>query len=172
MNEYIKQAEDFLTATNTIMSVEFLKNDYHFNGDEHKRDIYNVTFKRGDRSFTVVFGQSVMDSARLVHTTTGNEFSIGGGCIKGKLKILNVEKYKKSVGKELIEVAGVPPTAYNVLTCLQKYEVGTFEDFCSEFGYDTDSRSAKKTYKAVCKEFEDVQKIWTDEEIEMLQDIS
>ena len=54
------------------------------------------------------------------------------------------------------------PTMYDVLTCLQKYDVGDFEDFCSEFGYDTDSRKAEKTYKAVCKEFKAVDRLFND----------
>jgi hypothetical protein len=56
----------------------------------------------------------------------------------------------------------IPPTAYDVLTCLQKYDVGSFEDFCSEFGYDIDSRKAEKIYKAVLKEFENVDRLFSD----------
>ena len=47
------------------------------------------------------------------------------------------------------------PSIYTVLACIQKYYPGTFEDFCDEFGYDTDSRQAEKTYQAVKKEYED-----------------
>jgi len=63
------------------------------------------------------------------------------------------------------------PTAYDLLACLTKYDVGTFENFCGDFGYDTDSRSAERTYKAVCKEWEKVSKFFTAEEIEQLQEI-
>ncbi len=63
------------------------------------------------------------------------------------------------------------PTAYDVLACLTKYDPSTFEDFCSEFGYDVDSRKAEKVYDAVCKEWANVQKIWSDKEIEALQEI-
>lgn len=64
-----------------------------------------------------------------------------------------------------------PPTEYDVLTCLTKYDVGDFEEFCDEFGYDTDSRSAERTYKAVLDEWLNVQRLWTNEEIELLQEI-
>lgn len=63
------------------------------------------------------------------------------------------------------------PTAYDMLACLQKYDVGYFEDFCSDFGYDTDSRTAERIYKAVCKEWEKVSRFFTSDEIEQLQEI-
>ena len=63
------------------------------------------------------------------------------------------------------------PTMYDVLTCLQKYEIGTFEEFCGDFGYDEDSRSAEKTYKAVSKEYEAMSRMFTESELEQLQEI-
>lgn len=45
-----------------------------------------------------------------------------------------------------------PPTAADVLSSLcsdaRSADRVTFEDWCSEFGYDTDSRRAEKTYLA------------------------
>ena len=67
---------------------------------------------------------------------------------------------------------GEAPTAYDVLACLQKYDVGSFEDFCWEFGYNVDSRQAEKTYKAVCKEYEKLCTIFSDEEMELMRDIN
>ena len=46
------------------------------------------------------------------------------------------------------------PHIYDVLACVQKVDPGTFEDFCADFGYDTDSRKALATYEAVKKEYE------------------
>lgn len=66
----------------------------------------------------------------------------------------------------------VKPNEYDILACLEKYYVGDFEDFCNSFGYDEDSRRAYKAYKAVCKEYSNVCKIWSDEEIELLQEIN
>lgn len=63
------------------------------------------------------------------------------------------------------------PNAYDVLAVITKYEIGNFEDFCSEFGYDTDSRSAFKTYKAVMKEWKNVEKLFTPDQLEQLQEI-
>jgi hypothetical protein len=63
------------------------------------------------------------------------------------------------------------PTMYDVLTCLQKYDVGTFEDFCGEYGYDNDSRRAEKIYKAVCKEYQGMQRLFTESELNLLSEI-
>lgn len=171
MNTYEKQATDFLEKTGTTMSVEFKENGKHFEDDKDNRDIYNVKFKRGNRSFTIQFGQSLVNSTKIVDTKTGNEFTTNGGRLKGNLKIEDMNKYRRVLGRELKEVKGTPPAAYDVLACLQKYDVGSFEDFCSEFGYDTDSRKSLKTYKAVVKEYDNVCKIWNDTEIEDLQEI-
>lgn len=66
---------------------------------------------------------------------------------------------------------GEIPSAYDLLSCIQKYDVGAFEDFCSEFGYDTDSRKAEQTYQAVLKEWKKVSRFFTEMELEELQAI-
>jgi hypothetical protein len=57
---------------------------------------------------------------------------------------------------------GIRPTVYDVLACLQKYEVGTFEDFCSEFGYDMWKKESHKIYKAVKREYDSVERLFGD----------
>lgn len=62
------------------------------------------------------------------------------------------------------------PRAHELLYCLQKSDPGSFENFCRDFGYDTDSRKAERTYKAVCKEWQNVDKLWHDV-LDKLQEI-
>lgn len=64
------------------------------------------------------------------------------------------------------------PNNYDILACLQKYDAGSFEEFCGEFGYNIDSSRAEKTYKAVCKEYEKLCTIFSDEEMELMRDIN
>lgn len=54
------------------------------------------------------------------------------------------------------------PSSYDLLACLTKYDPGTFEDFCDEFGYDIDSKKAEKTYKAEIKEYEGLYRVFGD----------
>ena len=71
----------------------------------------------------------------------------------------------------------IEPTEYDILACLEKYDVGTFCDFCNEFGYseyDEDgylNRKNKQLYNAVKKEYESLCRIFTDEQMEMLREI-
>ena len=64
------------------------------------------------------------------------------------------------------------PNSYDVLACLTKYDPGNFENFCSDFGYDTDSKKAEKTYLAVKDEYLNVTRLFTDSEIEILNEIN
>ena len=60
---------------------------------------------------------------------------------------------------------------YDVLACIQKHDVGTLADFCSEMGYDEDSKRAEQIYVAVCKEYQKTRKFFTAAELEALQEI-
>lgn len=68
--------------------------------------------------------------------------------------------------------ANKPPTAYDILACITKSDPGTFKDFCSDFGYDSDSRKAFQTYQDVCAEWQDVRAFFTDKQLEELQEIN
>jgi len=133
MNEYDKQAKDFLKATGTEFKAKFLKYGSHFVGETDKRDIYEITLKRGTREFKFKFGQSLSNS-------DGN--------------------------------GGNPPKPYDVLAGLTCYDPDTFKEFCYSYGYDEDSRKAEKVYKAVCEEYDNLKMLYSDEEIEMLQEIN
>jgi hypothetical protein len=129
---YNKQAKELLSSLGVKFSANFIEYGKHFSDDKECRDIFNITFSRNGKKFSLRFGQSLNDST-------------GAGTNK--------------------------PTEYDVLSCIQKYDVGSFQDFCYEFGYDIDSRTAEKTYKAVLKEYDKVSCFFTDSEIEQLQEI-
>ena len=134
--DYDKQAKDFLNKTQTTFKATYLKHGVHFVGDKDKRDIYEITLKRGNREYSFKFGQSINKS----HSTE--------------------KRYREQ------------PSEYDVLACLTKYDPESFKEFCSAFGFDEDSRKAERTYKAVCEEWLNIQKLWTDAEIELLQEIN
>lgn len=59
-----------------------------------------------------------------------------------------------------------PPTAYDILSCLQKYDVGSIDDFVSEYGYEVhkwaDVKRIEKTYEAVKNEAVTVMLLFKD----------
>ena len=66
---------------------------------------------------------------------------------------------------------GLKPNEYDVLACLQKYDVGTYENFLSEFGYDPYDKHSKEIYKGCVSEYERLCRVFTDEQMEELREI-
>lgn len=170
-NDYTAMGDLFLADTKTDMGIRFLKTAKHFDDDVCPRDIYQITIKRGERSFSFNFGQSLTESTKYKDETT-KELILLDGKFENQNKKLYPEKFKDYVNDFCVKIKGVPPTAYDILSCLTKYDVGTFEDFCCDYGYDIDSRKAEKIYNAVLEEWSNVQRIWTDAEIEALREIN
>ena len=188
MEEYTKQVTDFLQSTNTTIKSVYQGHKEHFEGDKEKRAVFKVTISRPNRKPMVFdFGESIADSYKfrvshkngggfLTHPIEGHymegidlfkqfntDLLIMEGVIRGE--VLG-RTYEVRLGKDA-------PEAYSILSCLTKSEVGSFEDFCSDFGYDEDSMKANKTYLAVTKEYANLRKLgYSDSEMEQLQDIA
>ena len=127
-SEYTKQANDFLESAGATFETKFLYHGPYFDEDKENRDVYEITLKRGDKSYSFKFGQSV------------------------------AAKNKK-------------PTAYDVLAGITKRDPETFEDFCANYGYNTDSRTDEKIYIAVVKEWVNINRMFGDV-LEQLQEIA
>ena len=135
MNEYVKQAKDFLESCNAKMKIEYICEDKNkLWNDNVYRNIYRARIKTPLGVMAVTFWDSV-------YNTENN----------------------------------IKPTEYDILACLQKYELGSFEDFASEFGYDIEDPdrrwSAKEIYKAACREYQKVYSCFTLEQIEAMREI-
>jgi hypothetical protein len=156
---YEQQGIDFLSKTGTTMTVKFNRQGKYFDDDKNERDIYDITLKRGTRSYTFTFGQSLNCSGRFIKN---------GKPENGIKQVYQFDIYHEWAKNKNFKV----PTAYDVLACLQKSDVGTFEDFCNEFGYDTDSRKAGKTYQAVLSEYTQLKTLFTDTELQDMQEIA
>lgn len=65
----------------------------------------------------------------------------------------------------------IQPCSYDVLSCLSFTCPDTFKDFCSEYGYDEDSRKAETTFCAVQHQAKMLQTLFNDTELEMLGEI-
>lgn len=177
--DYNKQANDFLSKTGATMKINFSHNGKHFDDDKQNRDIYEITISKGKRAHTFNFGQSIAKSGLRLQMGK-KEIFIQLPDSHKHLMLKRNETALRYWIKYHIESNILPfdkiiypeqPTPYDVLACLQKYDVGSFEDFCNDFGYDTDSRNAEKTYKAVCNEYKNLCRIFTDDEMVLMREI-
>lgn len=173
---YEKQATDFLEKTGCTMEIKFKENRRYFPNDKETRDVYDIKITRGNRAWSFEFGNSIADS-EFVAVYGKSRYKIPS---EMRTKTLHeIKRYARfnlqpdfgrvAAGKIIMPKA---PTEYSVLSCLTKYDPGSFEYFCGEFGYDSDSRSAERVYESVEKEWMNVCRIWNDSEIEELQEIS
>ena len=163
---YDIQAEKFLDKTKTEFKTVFLKHDKYFDDDKETRDIYEITLKRGEREYKFKFGQSITNSGRYSIFTGNSVIKTNDNNERNRLK----QKY--SLGEGKINEEQEEPSPYDVLCCLTKYEPGTFENFCSDFGYDTDSRKAEKIYKSVVEEYNNLKVLYSDKELEEMSEIN
>ena len=146
MSEYTNQAKKFLEDCNAEMQFMYLGTEVNKDWNEtRKRDTYMVNIRTPLGNMQVKFYDS----------------------IKNTLK--NKERHLSGL-KEKIQI-----TEYGVLSCLQKYDVGEIEDFMYEFGYEIkergDFKRIQNIYNAVVKEYEDVCRCFTPEQIEKMQEI-
>ena len=65
INEYEKEAEEFLVKVGAKMKVDYCGYMRHFKDDKEKRNVWDVTFSRGDKSMTVRLGQSINESVLI-----------------------------------------------------------------------------------------------------------
>lgn len=135
MNEYQKQALDFLAKANAKMQITY---------DSFQRNpLWNETFNR--EKYLVIIATP-----------------------QGKTSFFFWNSVYNHTNR-------IKPNEYDILACLEKYDVGTFNDFISEFGYNIDDyrdeQRVKRIYNAVCKEYENLCRIFTPNQMKMLREI-
>ena len=82
------------------------------------------------------------------------------------------ERMEFTFGTSLVDTRnGIKPNPYDILCCIEKSDPIDFENFCSEYGYDEDSRKAYSTYEAVVKQWKQVEGMFGDC-LEELQEIN
>ena len=65
MNEYEKQAQDFLESTGTELTVEYDGYRKYFPDDKEKRSVFEFTLRRAGKEYVGTFGQSIAKGNKM-----------------------------------------------------------------------------------------------------------
>ncbi len=198
--DYKKQAEDFLKSTNTVLTVEYdgtynrnnfgVRDNYKITLKRDSRE-YSFIFsqslqcsgkwhiKQKSPSFyhkeiyAISHEKPRLGLAR--EFVNWNDLYIISGKIKHINDLGNINSLHERVKNQKAEIVKnndfKEPSAYDILACLTKYDPGLFEDFCADYGYDEDSRKGYNIYEAVRNEYLNLAKLFTDSELEEMQEI-
>lgn len=143
-SEYDIQAENFLKNNGIRFTATYKKHDKYFPDDKEMRDIYTISLSRNQQSWALARS---LGATRYKFT-----FQFGQSLHGSRLNI--------------------PPSAYDVLASLTKSDPESFENFCSNYGYNEDSRKGHKTYLAVRRGWMKINQFFTAKELEELQEIN
>lgn len=169
MNEYQAQAKQFLADCNATMEINFIGKEIptRWLGETKPHNKYQFTITTPKGSYTSYFWDSL-------HNTEISEMTaddMAKKIYRAHYDVLRMHERTK-VLKELHALkAEARPNEYDVLACLEKYSYDSFSDFCAEFGYSTDSISAREIFLACCEEYVGLRRIFTEEQMEKLREI-
>lgn len=151
----------------TVVKVENTGCRKHFPDDTDKRIVLAVEITREGKTAAFDFGMSIRDSC-ILSPESYEESAVCRTLFPfGKFKTLHdvtaamrkIPPMRKEVNDGIL---------YSILTCVRsEYSCpATFDDFCTEFGYDTDSRKAYRTFEACTEQSRKLSRVFTPEEIE------
>ena len=164
MSEYTKMAKDFCEKTGTEITFKYKGTIDHFpNEDNPKykglRHQWLVCIERGVHKWSFTFTNSIKDY---------EDSCIFDVCAKHQFG----KNYKRLATP--IRIKPVAPSEYDVLACITKYDVGDFDDFCAEFGYEFNTEreyiKVKQIYFDIMDEYHSVHRLFNDV-IDELQEI-
>lgn len=169
MTDYQAQAKQFLADCNATMEIKFVGKEVPTNwqGETKPHNKYQFTITTPKGKYTSCFWDSLHNtevSEVSERTYAQQKYKTSYDCLRSH------EKAKARA--ELAKLkAKARPTEYDILAAVEKYGYDSFSDFCSEFGYSTDSISARETFLACGEEYAGLRRIFTEEQMEMLRKI-
>lgn len=169
MNEYDKQASDFLEKAHAKINIDFVGFAVNRMWKEtEERAFYRVTIStpRGKMEFD--FWDSIFNTKILMMT----EKDYANKRFKCMYEYLTYSDKVKCVKELARKKEEAKPSEYDVLACLTHCDPDTFTNFCVNFGYDEDSMRAMKLYFSVQEEWNNLCRIFTSEQLEELAEIN
>lgn len=168
LNEYTEQATEFLNKCNASIKIDFAGRATNIEWNEKElRNTYNVTITTPVGSMSFIFWDSIYNT-KITNYTVAEFFEKTRKFLYADATASEQRKAARELEQKKAEAM---PTTYDILATLTKYDPGTFDEFCSEYGFDEDSRRAERIYIAVVKEFKQLERIFTPEQLEAMREI-
>lgn len=169
MTDYQAQAKQFLADCNATMEISFIGKEIpsHWLGETKPHNKYQFTITTPKGKYTSYFWDSL-------HNTEVSEMNIQSYAerkYKARWDVLRYNEKVKAIKELDVLKAKAKPTEYDVLACVEKYGYDSFSNFCAEFGYSTDSISARETFLACGEEYAGLRRIFTEEQMEKMREI-
>jgi hypothetical protein len=162
--DYSEDAEKLQELISQLeITVEYKGNRKVF---ERKEDsaLYEVEIKRGDKSINFEFNQSINYTDYMPKNT--NDINYSGERFQGKF--YNRGELARMIEKQQIKEYN--SFLYSILCCIKTdgYITDIFEDFCSDFGYNEDSRKDYELFLQCNKQAKKIRKIFSTQDLEYL----
>lgn len=174
MNEYEKQAQDFLAKTSTTLDITYVRaGQMAWDNDGQGRDIYSFTFKRDGREYTSEFGQSIAQSGKYLLYG-----SYKRGIAPTRTPWKNPKAWMRAGEGDYDHTAWdknpnyAKPTAYDILSCIDPlFCMESADDVAEEFGYEKPSE-AIRVFNAMTEQAQGLQALFNNAECEQICEIS
>lgn len=168
--DYQNQARQFLNDCSATMSIVYVGRAKP-TWDNYNHDLYTWIIKTQRGQMTGNFYDSIR-STEIHHMTLGEYIEKRFKCRASDASYTMEARADRELRAIKYEAK---PTEYDILSCLEKYDVGSMDDFISDFGYEVkcvaDMTNIITTYNNVVKEYNDVCRCFTAEQIEKLREI-
>jgi hypothetical protein len=188
-NDYHKQAEAFVQETGITVSFQYVGHTSRHDSKRVPTAQFRVTITRdGRKPWAFDYSDSEHDSYEWAdkYDKRGTSWRPNWGPKPQSLygKVESSTKRPEDAERHAaittgpVEWAGylvrkrIPvPHAYDVLAGITKNDPGTFSDFCADYGYSDDSIKARDLFLAVVEEWQNIRRMFSEEEITKLQNI-
>lgn len=158
----LKYSENPEALTSVLQETEidcnFLGIFPHFPADKESRLVGNITISRKGKTTSFHFGFSLHDTETYEYKQKPKSY----GRYHGKWYPDLMPTIRKDYAAFLDGIL------YSILCTIRSefYCEPIFEDFCSEFGFDSDSRKAFETWQACLKQSAQLRPLFSETEIE------
>jgi hypothetical protein len=168
--------ESFVNSLGLTYEAKFIPQSQSRNAGENPCLNWKITFKKGRQEYITDYMQGIGHLPNYSHYRSNEIFYdkyVREACESGKWdKLCHKPEHRAYFAKlKPLEPPKMLDVLYCIITDCDVINYRGFEDWASCFGYDTDSRKAKKIYNECLKQFLELKNLISLADIEKLQQL-